>query len=97
MLIEIFFGGGLMLTIAVIALVVLTVTIHALGFDLLIRALLWTRTLDASGFQRVTFATIGLACGLMLIHLVEIAVWAFFYLWQGCLPDAESALYHIRN
>jgi hypothetical protein len=25
--------------------------------------------------------------------MVEIAVWAFFYRWQHCLPDLESAFY----
>ena len=30
---------------------------------------------------------------LMLIHAVEVAVWELFYLWAGCLPDAESAFY----
>jgi len=28
-----------------------------------------------------------------LIHCAEIALWAFAYLWAGCLPDAESAFY----
>ena len=30
---------------------------------------------------------------LILIHLAEIAIWGLFYLWQECLPDAESAFY----
>jgi hypothetical protein len=30
---------------------------------------------------------------LILIHLAAISVWGFFYLWKGCLPDAESAFY----
>lgn len=30
---------------------------------------------------------------LILIHATEIGVWAMFYLWAGCLPDAESAFY----
>ena len=30
---------------------------------------------------------------LILIHLAEIAVWGLFYLWRGCLPDAEAAFY----
>ena len=30
---------------------------------------------------------------LILLHVVEITVWALFYLWAGCLPDAESAFY----
>ena len=30
---------------------------------------------------------------LILIHVAEITIWALFYLWGGCLPDAESAFY----
>jgi hypothetical protein len=30
---------------------------------------------------------------LTLLHLAEISVWAFFYLWQGCQPNAEAAFY----
>ncbi len=33
---------------------------------------------------------------LILIHLAEITVWALFYLWAGCLPDAEAAFYFSR-
>ena len=27
------------------------------------------------------------------LHLAEILVWGLFYLWWGCLPDAEAAVY----
>jgi hypothetical protein len=84
MLIKIFFAGGL---------VVVTVFIHAVGFDVLLRAIVRSRALDTSGFRPVTRWVIGLTCWLILIHLVEIYVWGLFYLWQGCLPDAESAFY----
>ena len=84
MLIKIFFAAGL---------VVLTVVIHAVGFDALLRLIVRSRALDTSGFWRVTGWVIGLTCWLMLIHLVEISVWGLFYFWQGCLPDAESAIY----
>jgi Ion channel len=30
---------------------------------------------------------------LIVIHLVEIALWALFFWWQKCLPDAESSFY----
>jgi hypothetical protein len=30
---------------------------------------------------------------LILSHGVEISIWALFYWWEGCLPDAESAFY----
>jgi hypothetical protein len=84
MLIEILMAGGL---------VVVTVVIHAVGFDALLRALMRSRALDKSGFPRVTGLVIGLTCWLILIHLIEISVWGLFYLWQGCLPDAEPAFY----
>ena len=84
-----------MLTIILIAggLVVVTVLIHAVGFDVLLRTMMRSHALTASGFRRVTLFVIGLACSLILIHLVEISVWGLFYFWQCCLPDAESAWY----
>ena len=30
---------------------------------------------------------------LVLLHLVEISIWALFYLWRGCMPNAEAAFY----
>jgi hypothetical protein len=84
MLIEILIAAGL---------VVVTVVIHAIGFDALLRAMIWSHALATSGFRRVTGWVIGLTCWLILIHLVEISVWGLFYFWQGCLPDAETAFY----
>jgi len=75
------------------ALVVVTVAIHAVGFDAVLRAMLRSRALDRSGLRHVIRFVIGLTSWLMLIHLAEIAVWGVFYFWQGCLPDAESAFY----
>jgi mannose/fructose/N-acetylgalactosamine-specific phosphotransferase system component IIC len=84
MLIKILFAAGL---------VVVTVVIHAVGFGALLRAMVRSHALATLGFWRVTGWVIGLTCWLMLIHLAEISVWGLFYFWQGCLPDAESALY----
>ena len=80
-------------TLLAIGLVVVTVAIHAVGFSALLRAMIRSHALDQSGFRPVTGIVIGLTCWLILIHLAEIAVWALFYLWQGCLPAAESAFY----
>ena len=93
MLIEILINGGLMLVIAAISLVVITVIIHAVGFSALLRVMIRAHTLTKSGLHHVTRSLIGLTCWLILIHLVEISVWGLFYFWQGCLPDAETALY----
>jgi len=84
MLIMILSAGGL---------VVVTVVLHAVGFSALLRALIRSGALGKSGFRPVTHFVVVLACWLVLIHLVEICVWGLFYRWQGCLPDAESALY----
>jgi hypothetical protein len=84
MLMKLLMAGGL---------VVVTVVIHAVGFDALVRALMRSNALDRSGFWPVTRLVIGLTCWLILIHLAEISVWALFYFWQGCVPDLESALY----
>jgi hypothetical protein len=44
-------------------------------------------------FWPITWLLIRLAWCLILIHLVGISVWGLYYLWQECLPDAESAFY----
>ena len=80
-------------TLIVGCLVVVTVGIHGVGFDALLRAIVWSRALDRSGVWRVAPLVMGLTCWLVLIHLAEISVWGLFYFWQGCLPDAESAFY----
>ena len=74
-------------------LVVVTVAIHAAGFSALLRAIMRSHALDRTGFRPVTGMVIALTCWLILVHLAEIAVWGLFYCWQGCLPEAESALY----
>lgn len=74
-------------------LVVVTVAMHAVGYALLLRALMRSHALTTSGFLPTTWLVIGMTCWLILIHLAEIAVWGMFYFWQGCLPDAESAFY----
>jgi len=84
MLIGVLIAGGL---------VVVTVAMHALGFAVLLRAIIRSHALDRSGFRFVYPSLILLTCWLILIHLLEVSVWGLFYFWQGCLPDAESALY----
>ena len=83
----------LMIVLIAVGLVGATVIIHAAGLSAVIRVAMSTRALDRSGFAPVTGMLIALACWLILLNLVEISVWALFYLWQGCLPDAESAFY----
>jgi hypothetical protein len=41
----------------------------------------------------ITWLLIRIAWLLILFHLGEIAVWALFFWWHHCLPDAESSFY----
>lgn len=91
MLIETLLAGGLVKLFFAIGLVVVTASIHAVGFAALLRAIVWSHALETSGFWRNTGWVIGLTCSLIAIHLVEISVWGLFYQWQGCLPDAADA------
>src|SRR6266498_4528743 len=74
-------------------LVAMTVIIHAAGLGLaLSRTLRVTARLDTR-FWPITWLLIRIAWLLIVIHLIEIAVWALFFWWEKCLPDAESSFY----
>ena len=72
-------------------LLALTVTIHAAGLSALFERMS-SRSPDTR-FWAVTRLLVWVAWWLILLHLAEIAVWALFYWWQKCLPDAESSFY----
>ncbi len=69
----------------------LTVTIHAAGLSSMLPGV--RSVLPDRRFWPVTWVLLGVAWRLILLHLAEIAVWALFYWWQKCLPDAESSFY----
>ena len=75
------------------SLVAITVAIHAAGLAVLLRLLLKSHTSLPTRLWPITWLLIRIAWWLILIHLLEISVWGFFYFWQECLPDAESAFY----
>jgi Ion channel len=78
--------------LAALCLMALCVTIHAAGVSW---ALLWLRRHPAQ-IQRFWFDTwlfVLVAAWMVLLHLLEIAVWAGFYLWKDALADLQSALY----
>jgi hypothetical protein len=77
---------------AAFCLIALTVTIHATGLGLLFRGLHW-KTLPKSRFWPITWLLIRIAWWLILLHMVEISVWALFFWWQNCLPNVLSSFY----
>ncbi len=74
-------------------LVAMTVIIHAAGLGLLLSHVLRTPEQPDTRFWPVTWLLIRIAWLLILIHLLEIAIWALFFWWEKCLPDAESSFY----
>lgn len=75
------------------SLMALCVMIHAMG---LIAAFRWmkTRVMVVDGrFWLATWILIRAAGWTLLLHLLQIAVWAFAYAWNGAMPDLATAFY----
>jgi hypothetical protein len=64
-----------------------------MGLSLLLRALLKTHALPPTRFWPITWLLVRVAWFLIFIHLLEISIWAFFYLGSNCLPNPEAAFY----
>ena len=74
-------------------LMALCVTIHAIG---LTAAFSWMkgRSVTIQGrFWSATWMLICIAGWTILMHLLQIAVWALFYVLKHGMPDLTSALY----
>ena len=74
-------------------LVAITVAVNAAGLGLVLWAITPSRIAPPTRPAAVTWLLIRVAWLLILIHAAAITVWALFYLWAQCLPDAESAFY----
>ena len=71
----------------------LTVAVHATGIAVLVRGLIRHAPRRRRVRWLITRMLLRIIWWLVLLHLVEILVWGAFYLWRGCLPDAETAFY----
>jgi Ion channel len=74
-------------------LVAVTAAVHAVGLAGLIKIFAKWHIWLMAGYLQIIWTLIGLTLWLSLLHSAEIAVWGLFYLWQGCLANAESAFY----
>ena len=75
------------------SLTALCVIVHAMGMTTLLR---WENRWVAQANGRYWFSIwllIRTAGWIILLHLIEITVWAFFYAWRDAFPDLVSALY----
>jgi hypothetical protein len=73
-------------------LMAVCVAIHATGITSAVR---WLRRQPIKEQQiwPGTWLFIGLAGWIVLLHLIEITVWALFYAWTHAMPELQSALY----
>jgi hypothetical protein len=74
------------------SLMALCVTIHAGGVAWSLQKLR-PHVAAASGFWSETRVFILAAVLVVLLHLVEICVWASFYVWSDAFPDWKTAAY----
>ena len=74
-------------------LVFLTMAVHATGIAVLMRGFMRWHFLRPKGVLPVTRLLLRMIWWLILLHLAEISIWGLFYLWRGCMPNAEAAFY----
>src|SRR5664279_2797503 len=77
-------------------LAALTVAVHATGIAVLLRGLLRLHP-QPTGVWPVARLLLRMIWWLVLLHLAEISIWGLFYVWRGCLPNAEAAFYFFRG
>ena len=75
------------------AIVAATVAVHAVGLALVLSHVATHEANPPRQLWPITWLLIRVAWLLLLIHGLEISLWALFYRWEGCLPDAETAFY----
>jgi Gpi18-like mannosyltransferase len=80
-------------------LVAITMAIHIFGMLMVLRmnfyliSRLDKKTGVIAGLVPIMFAS----CLILLIHLVEVIVWAAFFYWKGAFPNASIAYYFSLN
>jgi Ion channel len=75
------------------SLTAVCVMIHAMGMTAMLRWVDQAVGRIGGRFWLMTWMLVRTAGWIILLHLVEIAVWAFFYTWKQGMPDLSSAIY----
>ena len=79
-----------------LALTGVTVVLHAVGSVYVVMPAtgIWARPAPLARRARPVRMLTGLVSMLLVLHLVEMAVWAAAYSAAGVMPDFETALYY---
>jgi voltage-gated potassium channel len=80
-------------------LVAITMAIHVFGMLMVLRINEYLKSrLDKKNELMAGVVPIMLAsCLILLIHLVEVIVWAAFFYWKGAFPNVSIAYYFALN
>jgi len=80
-------------------LVALTMAIHTFGMLLVLRMneYLKSRLDKKTGFTPGLIPIMLASCLILLIHLVEVVIWAIFFYWKGAFPNVSIAYYFALN
>ena len=78
-----------------LGMVNLVAGVHAAGLVIVLRAIVLSkaRLRITPHFWSVLWLFIWVPLTLIVIHLFEIGLWALFFRWQHCFPDAGSSFY----
>ena len=74
-------------------LMALCVAVHGIGLMWAFRRISRSPTLADSRFWPPTWLLIRLAGWIILLHLIEISLWALLYAWRQAMPDLQAAFY----
>jgi hypothetical protein len=80
-------------------LVAITMAIHIFGMLMILRIdiLLGSKLAKKTGLMAGMFPILLASCLILLIHLNEVIIWAFFFYWKGAFPNASVAYYFALN
>jgi voltage-gated potassium channel Kch len=74
------------------SLMAVCVAIHAFGVTVAVRGVeRWAGA--ARRFRHWTMLFVAVAGWVILLHLLEIAIWGGYYLWRDAMPNLAAALY----
>src|SRR5687767_10093909 len=71
----------------------LCVMVHAIGTIQVLRSIHHSPALADPRFWVAPLLLIRVAGWIVLLHLIEISLWALFYAWGQALPDLHAAFY----
>jgi Ion channel len=83
----------LFVTLSACVLVAATLWVHTAGIVELLRTFAGVHAVAPTRMWAVRLMLLRMIWWLILLHITEISVWGLFYLWRGCMPNAEAAFY----